>query len=201
MSRKRKTATQPGRRSKSKPRTQPPWVLDLSLAEFRVSNEQTTVHTPEVEQIVTQATDCLKARDGLDAERLFRQALVLEPDEPDLWNNLAATLGLQRREAEALAIIREVHGRFPDYLFARTALARQAMLQGELDLAVDLLEPLHRRRNFHVSEWNALCEIQVSLLLLRGDLALARTWYEMWADSQPDHPALATYRPYFLPDP
>jgi Flp pilus assembly protein TadD len=135
MPRKRKTATQPGRPSRSKRRTDPPWVLDLSLAEFRVSNEQTTYHTPEVERIVTQATVCLKARDGLDAERLFRQALVLEPDEPDLWNNLAAALGLQRREAEALAIIREVHVRFPDYLFARTALARQAMLQGQLDLA------------------------------------------------------------------
>ena len=150
---------------------------------------------------MTQATDCLKARDGLEAERLFRQALVLEPNEPDLWNNLATALGLQRREVEALAIIREVHGRFPDYLFARTALARHAMLQGKLGLAADLLEPLHRRRNFHVSEWNALCEVQVGLLLLRGDLALARTWYEMWSDSQPDHPARAPYRQYFPPDP
>jgi len=174
--------------------------MDLSLAQFRVSNEQTTFHTPVVERIFVQAGACLKAGDGVEAERLFRQALALEPDEPDLWNNLAAALSLQGRAAEALATIREVHRRFPDYLFARTALTRQAMLQDELNLAADLLEPLHRRRSFHVSEWNALCEIQLSLLLLRGDLALARTWYEMWADSQPDHSQLAVYRQYFSPD-
>lgn len=174
--------------------------MDLSLADFRVSNEQTTHHTPEVELLVMRATDYLKARDGLGAERLLRQALVLEPDEPDLRNNLAAALGWQHRDAEALAIFRKLHARFPDYLFARTALARHAILQGQLEMAADLLEPLQRRRNFHFSEWNALCDIQVSLLLLRGDLVLARTWYEMWSDSQPDHPGLATYRQFFSPD-
>jgi len=199
MPRKRKTATQSDRRSRSKRRGRLRWVMDLSLANFRVSNEQTTLHSPEVEHIVTQGIGRLKAGDGLEAERWFRQALVLEPDEPDLLNNLGAALGLQGRDDEALAIIRDVHGRFPEYLFARTALARQALLQDDLDLAADLLEPLHRRREFHVSEWNALCEIQLSLLLLRGDRGLARAWFEMWEDSQPENPQLETYRPYCSP--
>jgi len=73
----------------------------------------------------------LRARDGLAAERLFRQAIALEPGQPDLLNNLAVSLQLQGRDMEGLALLETIHALYPDYLFARTGLACVSMRKGD----------------------------------------------------------------------
>jgi len=188
MPRKRRTLRKASRRPK---------VLDLTLVEFLVTNEQKVFHSPAVDRILDQAMPLLRAGEGQAAERLYRQALELEPDKPDLHNNLAASLSLQGRQAEALALIEQLHQRYPDYLFARAALARAAMLQGNLDRAVELLEPLYERRKFHVSEFDSLCATQIDLLLLQNDSLSAQTWFDMWEDCNPQNPKLDPYRQLF----
>jgi tetratricopeptide (TPR) repeat protein len=128
---------------------------------------------------------------------LFRQALELEPAQPNLLHNLIASLALQDRHAEALIIVNRLFQEHPDYLFARTALARHAMQVDDLQRAADLLEPLFERRKFHFSEFDSLCSTQIELLLRQGDLLSARTWYKMWEDSNPQNPKLKQFRRFF----
>jgi tetratricopeptide (TPR) repeat protein len=169
-------------------------VFDLTLVEFVVTNEQKIFHSPAVEQTLDPAATLLRARDGLGAEILYRQALELEPDKPDLLNNLAVALQLQDRQAEAIALLEVLHYQHPDYLFARTGLARAALKNGDLEWAQAMLEPLYERRKFHVSEFDALCATQIDLLLLQNDGPSAQTWFDMCEDCNPQNPKLDFYR-------
>lgn len=170
-------------------------VFDLTLVEFLVTNEQKIFHSPAVEHILDQATPLLRAGDGQAAERLYRQALALEPDKPDLLNNLAASLSLQGRRVEATILLEVLHYQHPDYLFARTGLAKAALQNGDLERAQALLEPLYERREFHISEFDALCATQLDLLFLQNDRLSAKTWFEMWENCNPKNPKLDFYRP------
>lgn len=169
-------------------------VFDVTMVEFLVTNEQKIFHSPAVDQILDQATPLLRARDGLGAEILYRQALQLEPDKPDLLNNLAVSLQLQGRQAEAIALLEVLHYQHPDYLFARTGLAKAAMKNGDLEQAQALLEPLYERRKFHYSEFDALCATQIDLLLLQDDRRSAQNWFDLWEDCNPENPKLDFYR-------
>jgi len=169
-------------------------VSDLTLVEFLVTNEQKVFHSPAVDLILDQATPLLRAGDGQAAERLYRQALELEPDKPDLLNNLAASLSLQGRQAEAILLLEILHYQHPDYLFARSGLAKAALQNGDLERAQALLEPLYERGKFHVSEFDSLCATQIDLLLLRNDRFSAQTWFDMWEDCNPQNPKLDPYR-------
>jgi len=169
-------------------------VSDLRLVNFRVSNEQKTFHSPEVEKLTDKARELRISGDASAAEKLYRQALDLEPIQPDLLNNLAASLLLQGRKREAQSLTETIYLLFPDYLFARTSLASDAIREGNLELAADLLEPLFKRRDFHSSEFDSLCIAQIELLAMSGELSSAIDWLKMWEDCNPKHPSLDFYR-------
>jgi tetratricopeptide (TPR) repeat protein len=161
---------------------------DLTLMGFEITEEPTPTLGPQVEPLASEGHDALVAGQGAKAEQLLRRALELEPDAPSLLNNLAAALSMQGRNAEAEAIIRELHARHPDYLFARVGVARLHIRDGDLDAAEELLKPLLMRRRFHTTEAAALFAAQVDLLIARGNTDAARSWLAMWADIAPEHP-------------
>ncbi len=181
MPRKRKTSFQP-------------IGLELLQAAFVVNNKQKTLHTPEVEKITDEALSLLHAQKGAQAEHLFRQALTLEPLQPDLLNNLAGSLMIQGRDTEGNHIIETLRILFPEYLFARTALAAIAMRAGDYERASELLAPLFSRREFHISEFNALCSALVEFSLLTKQYHSARTWFDTWSEPDPKNPKLDFYR-------
>jgi len=131
------------------------FFADLRDHDFLVTNEQKMFHSPEVERLTDEAAPLLREKNGLAAERLYRQALILEPGKPDLLNNLACSLIYQNRSIEAQAVFNTIHLLFPDYLFARTGLASIAARAGDLVRAETLLEPLFERRKFHYSEFDS----------------------------------------------
>jgi tetratricopeptide (TPR) repeat protein len=169
-------------------------VSDLRSVNFRVSNEQRIFHSPEVEKLTDEARELRVSGNGSAAEKLYRQALALEPIQPDLLNNLASLLLLQDRNREAQSLTETIHLLFPDYLFARTSLASDAIRAGNLELAANLLEPLFERRDFHYSEFDSLCIAQIELLAMKGELSSASDWLKMWEDCNPKHPSLGFYR-------
>lgn len=170
------------------------FVTDLRFVNFLVNNDPKTFHTPEVDKLADKAAPLLRERNGPAAERLYRKALALERGQPDLLNNLAASLMLQNREIEGKAVLETIHLLFPDYLFARTGLASIAIRTGDLERAADLLEPLFERREFHYSEFDSLCSAQIELLVMHSELSSAIVWFKMWEDCNPKNPKLDFYR-------
>jgi Flp pilus assembly protein TadD len=167
---------------------------DTLLVGFVITDEPVTRHPPHVEKLVDQAIALLRARDGRGADDVLKQALVLKPDAPDLLNNLAMAYELQGRQEEAETLLDQVHARFPDYLFGRVAAARRAALDGEIERARELLDPLMRRRELHTAEFSALCGGFVELHLAEKNAEVAEKWCKTLESVLPDDPALGDYR-------
>ncbi len=167
---------------------------EILLFGFELSGEPTHRHPPEVEELAREGMEATKRGDGVTGERLLKQALEREPNAPDLLNNLATAYQAQDRHAEAQALAREIHERFPDYLFGRTAMAQMSMREGNTERAKELLRPLLERRRLHFTEFAALAAAEVELLLAEGNVGSAEQWLQLWEQGTPGHPAIAHWR-------
>ena len=171
-----------------------PIGAELLRSTFIVNNTTKVFHTPAVEKITDEAMPLLHAGKGAQAEVLFRKALMLEPIQPDMLNNLASSLMIQGLDDECRSIVETIHILFPDYLFARTSLAILAMREGDFEYASDLLAPLFLRREFHVSEFNSLCSATIEFSLYTKQYHSARVWFDTWSQPDPKNPKLDFYR-------
>jgi cytochrome c-type biogenesis protein CcmH/NrfG len=125
---------------------------------------------------------------------LLLQAHALEPDAPDIMNNLATAYGQQKRGRETRLTLERIHAQHPDYLFAAANLATQAAQDGRIAEAKALLEPFLSQTRLHRTEFAALSSAQIELALAEGYPESARIVFDMWEGVDPDHPLLD----YFL---
>ncbi|QRN95659.1 tetratricopeptide repeat protein [Archangium violaceum] len=171
-------------------RRQPYRWLDIEVSTTALRQK----HTPKVERLLERSVELLQLRHGRKAEQLLREALALEPDSPDLMNNLAVARQVQGHTEEAERMIEEVHQRWPDYFFGRCAVARLRIQTGRLEEARQLLEPLLSQRILHVSEVSALCAAHMELLLAEKDEEGAWVWLHILETSHPGDPQVELYR-------
>jgi predicted Zn-dependent protease len=82
----------------------------------------------------------------------------------------------------------------PDYFFARIGMARLAVREHQLDRARELLRPLLEQQRFHISEFDALCNANAELYFAEGSRDGARSWVDLWASVNPNHPGIAQWR-------
>jgi len=125
---------------------------------------------------------------------LLKQALAVEPGAPDLLNNLSKAYEMQGRSDEAETLVRDIHRRFPDYLFARTTLATIHARQGQFDEARELLDPVRSQTKFHITEFAALVYAEFEIAMLRGADDVAKSWLKMMEQASPEHSSLPTMR-------
>ncbi|MGH9770028.1 MAG: tetratricopeptide repeat protein [Blastocatellia bacterium] len=148
----------------------------------------------KAEPLVNQALHLLRAGDGRKAEAVIRQAMLIEPDNPMLINNLIKSIEMQGRRREVEAMAEDLYERFPDYLFGRTNIAILSIMKGDLDRARECLKPLYSRKRMHFSEYGAFASAQIELALASGDRKLARQWFENWERIDPDNQQREKYR-------
>jgi tetratricopeptide (TPR) repeat protein len=163
---------------------------EISVLTFEISGEATTVHTPGVMRLVDEARAAMNKGEFPRSEQLWRQALQLEPDKPDLLNNLATAVRQQDRVDEANALLDDLLRRHPDYLFGRVNSAHRYIEEGKFAEAHEVLKPLFRRRKLHTTEFFGLAGAWISLLISEGTPAAAQPWLSMWKQIAPDHPQL-----------
>jgi tetratricopeptide (TPR) repeat protein len=167
---------------------------ELLLLSHEISPEPTEPLPKGVERLAGRAQTALQDRDGAAAEALFAEALRLHPDHASLAYNRAMAVAMQGRNEEAMSLVREIHARHPDYLFARARLAEEAVERGDFDTAQNLLDPLLSRRRFHHSEYGTFCHAQISLLSAKGSTEGARSWLQMWRQVDPDNPGIELWQ-------
>jgi tetratricopeptide (TPR) repeat protein len=166
---------------------------EVMMIGFEVYDEPTGEHSPEVTGWLQQAADVMD-KDPLQAEQLYKQALEVEPDSPDILNNLAAAYDRQGRKAEVEALIRQVYRDYPDYFFGIIGMANLHTRRGETDQAEALLRPLFNQQRLHISEFAALCTAHIQLYLARKMPEAVQSWLDMWARLDPDNPNLHYWR-------
>ena len=124
----------------------------------------------------------IKASDYDLAEACFREALDEEPDSCIAAYNLC-TVWLRRDGSEgekmARARLEQLHRDYPDYPFAAIALSQFAGMDRDFQKARDLLAPIFRTKQLHISEATALFTAQVQLALEERDLDGAERAFEL----------------------
>lgn len=170
---------------------------ELNLISYEFHEEPTAVHSPQVKKWVAEALSLMKTRDAKEAaqaESLLKQALEVEPEAPDLLNNLAGIYEIQGRTEEAHTLMRQVAESYPDYVFARVSVARLHFIQGEINAAEALLKPLLARKRFHFNEFAAFSNVYIELLLAQKHRDGARAWLNMWEGVDPEHPDIMNWK-------
>ncbi len=175
------------------PKTVNLWIngeqQELQLIGFEIYDEPHTYgHNPKVLDLIQQAMDLLYDGNPDKAEELMLQALALEPDAPDILNNLGAIYGAQKRHKETEEIIHRLYEEHPDYFFGIIGMARIYIKEKQLDNAEELLKPLIQKDRMHISEFKALCISHIQLELARNKPEIANTWLAMWENADPDDP-------------
>jgi tetratricopeptide (TPR) repeat protein len=167
---------------------------EVLLLGFELHDEPSGNHSPQVTQWMMEAIETLNQGNPGKAETLLKQALEVEPDAPDLLNNLGAVYAKQGREAEAEAMLFKIRQEHPDYFFGIVGMANHHTIRGETEEAKALLDPLLARSRLHFSEFATLCVGYIQLFLAEGNPEGAQGWLEMWASADPDNPNLAHWR-------
>ena len=76
--------------------------------------------------LAIQAYEAANQGDPVRAAELLEKAIELQPDEPSLQFNLASALDQQGKVEASDEMMRQIHERFPDYLFGVTEAAKLA---------------------------------------------------------------------------
>lgn len=167
---------------------------EVMIMGFEITGEPQHKHRPQTAQLAADATLALQENRPEEAEALLLQALELEPDAPDLKNNLAMAYGLQGDIERAEEMVHDIHRQHPDYLFATLGVARMHIRDGELDEAKALLEPLLARKRFHTSEFTQLCQAEIDYWTTKGEQEGARAWLDLWQQIDPQDPNLLKWQ-------
>jgi len=148
----------------------------------------------EVVTLFSHATEALEHGDADRAEGLLERALKIQPNAPELLNNLAAAYEVQGRREEAVAMGERIHREHPDYFFGRANLAVLLAIRGETKRARELADPLMDQQRFHISEFSALCYAQAIIAQAEGKTAGAQTWADQLERALPNDPKVKIIR-------
>lgn len=140
-------------------------------------------HSQEVQDLFMQGQEAIESDEFEEGERIYREALKLEPDASDLMNNLAFALTIQGRAEEADALFDEVLEKYPDDALARSHVALRKARDEDPAGARELVEPLLERRKFNIDEFNVLCQALVETALADDKKEEARSWINIWLES------------------
>jgi len=162
----------------------------VKIFDFKISDEPNVAPSrmPEVERLAEQGFHALHDENARLAETKLRRATELEPDAPDLWNNLAMALLMQGRSKESDAICETVSQRWPDYFFGRSGYANRLVHSGQYEKAFEILDELQHRESFHRTEFVALCKSFIYYFTACKEQPSARRWLELLKEVMPGDP-------------
>jgi len=168
----------------------------VEIVDFKITDEPNVPPSrkPEVDRLAEQAFYALHEGNGKVAETKLRRATDLEPDAPDLWNNLAMALLMQGRTSESDEICENVSRRWPDYFFGRTAYANRLCQSRQYEKAFEILDELQHRETFHRTEFVALCKSFFVYFTGRKEKPSAKRWIGMLEQVAPDDRDLPNLR-------
>lgn len=175
------------------------WIKGRQTELFMLGFEIT--HEPEPVEGISEAIlgkyeetyHLLMADKVAEAESLLHEIIAEAPEFYSAYNQLAVVYEKQGRKKEARKLVEETHEHFPNYLFARVALARMKTQEKRFEEARDLLKPMLMLPRLHISEFRALARAQMDIALAEGQPETARTWLAMWQQVDEDNPEIAEW--------
>lgn len=153
---------------------------ELLLLNYEIYNEPVESDLPQQAQESLEAAHrALQDNQPEEALEWIAMGLEIVPEERTFLHYKAVAFSLLKRPAEAKEVIEHMAALYPDYLFARCAMAQLCVQENRLDEAEAWLKPLILLSRLHYSEFKALVLAQVALLKARGQQEGANAWLQM----------------------
>lgn len=144
----------------------------------------------DLNDLIADCHDLLLDEDFEDGLARAERGLEQAPTNRTLLNYKTAALQALNRKQEAAAVIRHTYDLYPDYFFAQVGMAEVCLEDKKLDEAKQWIQPLMEHETLHISEFAALCMINVKLFLAEGQKDAAKSWVNMLEETDPDHHVL-----------
>lgn len=157
----------------------------VRVERFTITYDPVGELSPEIAEQAETAYRLLGEGRPAEAETILREALRAGGDVPVLLQNLGAACEMQGRREEAYQLLRELHERFPDYLFASAALASHAAGEGLIERARELVGPFLTQDLYHISEFTALCQTMCTIESAALNEQGLEEWISLWSQADP----------------
>lgn len=169
------------------------WQENPPLAIYSIEPEPPLTQTAEAANLLDKAQkkialESVKAAET--AEKYLRQALVLEPDNSVLLNNLALAYTHQEKLTEARQLTQQIIDQHPEDVDSRIAIAQLYLEENNLDAAEQVLTTLLSQSKFTENNLVSLMLTRSRLLMLQGQEDMARLWFQEILPMVKDHPLL-----------
>ncbi len=129
------------------------------------------------------------ARQEKDAARYLEQAIELAPEVEDYYLSLAKVHQQSQSEGDALAVLREGHGRLPEAQGLGVALARRLMTAGDFNTAIGILSGISNRSPDQLEALSLLAQAHRA----SGNPKLATQTWRRLAQHQPRYPMVHVF--------
>ncbi|MEO0867115.1 MAG: tetratricopeptide repeat protein [Cyanobacteria bacterium J06642_11] len=168
-------------------------MIDPSLALYTLEPDPPETRTAEAKTLLEKAQKKIaleSSKAAETAEKYLEEALQIEPDNPLLLNNLALAYTHQERLSEARQLTQTIIDQHPADVDSRIAIAQLYLQENNLDAAEKVLESLLSQRSFTENNLVSLMLTRSRLLMLQGQDAMARLWFQEILPMVKDHPLL-----------
>jgi tetratricopeptide (TPR) repeat protein len=113
----------------------------LAFAALLITWSVTSVEAqPATSEALNKGFQALKSGDAARADAIFREGLTRHPRDPQLLLGAGAAAGLQGRDKEAIALLKQALQIEPELLPAAALLGELLYRQGDLDAAIKMYE-------------------------------------------------------------
>jgi tetratricopeptide (TPR) repeat protein len=162
---------------------------EVMLLSFTIDSEPVERDDPLPDDAQEHMENTYYALSNDEYERAMQEVekgLAIVPGDRVLLHYKSNVLKLQGQKEESEAIIRRLAEDYPDYLFARTAMAEICIEEDKLDEAKEWFDPLLSQQQFHTSEFRSLAFVQVKYWYAKKEPQRAKYWVEMLEQIDPD---------------
>ncbi len=160
---------------------------EVQLRQYEISDEPEVAYSPQVVKLLNRGLRAFQQQKESEAERLFKQALELEPRAKEAYNNLGTIYSRRGELEQAKAMLHKAVEIDPTYVFPRGNLALFLLGDDDVEGAEAMLAPLADETRFQPQEMAFFSYVQARLLLYRDEYDAARRSLEIALEIIPDY--------------
>ncbi|MBT9316564.1 tetratricopeptide repeat protein [Leptothoe spongobia] len=169
------------------------WCDNPPLASYEIVPEPPAVESPEVNELLDKAMKKIaleSPKAAETAEEYLKQALILEPDNAVLLNNLALAYTHQGQLVESRQLTQRIIDEHPEDVDSRVAMAQLYLQEENLAAAETILDGLLRQPQLTEDSLVSLMLTRSRLLMLQGKEEMARLWFQEVLPMVKEHPLI-----------
>ncbi len=159
----------------------------VRMREYELFEGPAFEYSQQVADLLNDGLAAMQAGDDEQAERLYRQALELEPDARQAYNNLGTIYRNRGEKARAREMFEAALQADPTYVYPRCTLANDLIDAGDMDGAEEMLSPLRDVTRLQPAEMSLYSYTQARILIGRKEYDKARRVLKSALHFTPDY--------------